>query len=123
MNEKFNRLMPESEGRALCYEISKPISIQGYQENFLPYAEKIIETHGEFRLLLYYTDYRGWEEAAAELDLKQYAQWGKHMTKLALVNAPEKEIMARMIRNPLTSAQLRFFSKDRLGEALTWVKS
>lgn len=107
----------------MCYEISKPISLEGYQGNFLGLAQKIIATYGEFRLLLYYTDYQGWEEQAAELDLKHYAEMGRHMTKLALVNAPEKELMARMIRNPLTNAELRFFAQNRLQEALEWVKS
>lgn len=122
MNEKFNRLMPESEGSLLCYEITKPISRAGYEENFLNLARKIIKDKGELRILNYFNPYQGWEEDAAELDIISHVDLGKFVTKMAFVNAPEKEVMARLIKKPLTSAQLRFFNKDQLSQALQWVK-
>ncbi len=123
MNNKFNRLMPESEGPVLCYEISKPISAQGYEENFLVHVRKIIETYGELRMLNHFTSYQGWEEQAAQMDLFAHVDLGKYVTKLALVNAPEKEIMARLIRKSLIKGQLRFFGNHQLAEAIAWVKS
>lgn len=123
MNDKFNRLMPESEGPVLCYEISKPISAEGYEENFLVHVRRILETYGELRLLNYFTAYQGWEEQAAQMDLLAHVDLGKYVTKIAFVNAPEKEIMARLIRKTLIKGQLRFFSKNQLAEAIDWVKS
>lgn len=123
MNDKFNRLMPESEGPALCYEISKPISREGYIENFLNPAKKVIESYGEIRLLTYFTSYRGWEEQAAELDIIAYLEMGQFVTKMAFVNTPEKEVMPRLIKKPMIKGEVKFFPEDRLQDAITWVKS
>jgi hypothetical protein len=123
MNDKFNRLMPESEGPVLCYEISKPISSEGYAENFLKPVTKIIETYGEVRILTYFTSYRGWEEQAAEMDLIAHVEIGQFATKMAFVNTPEKEVMARLIRKPLIKGEVRFFTEDRLQDAIIWIKS
>lgn len=123
MTEKFNRLLPESSGATLCYEISKPITVEGYQSNFLEPAKKIIAEYGELRLVLYYIDYKGWEADAARQDLSMNLEMGKYLKKMALVNAPEKEIMARVLRQPLSSGELRFFDKDKLQDAIAWAKT
>lgn len=122
VNEKLNRLMPESEGPVLCYEITKPISLEGY-ELFLKLVRDILERYGEVRVLMYYSDYQGWEKGAAEMDFASHIEFGPKLVKLAIVNAPEKEIMARIIRKPLTGAELRFFSEEGLQEALAWIKA
>lgn len=114
--------MPESGGSLLCYEITKPISAVGYEENFLKLARKIVKDKGELRLLNYYNPYQGWEEDAAELDIIAHIDLGKFIRKMAFVNAPEKEVMARLIKKPLTPAEIRFFTKDQLSQALIWVK-
>lgn len=123
MNDKFNRLMPESEGATLCYEITKPISVIGYEENFLNPARAIIKKYGELRLLNYFNPYQGWEEDAAQLDIITHLELGSFMKKMAFVNAPEKEVMARLIRRPLTKGELKFFTKTQLQDAIIWVKS
>jgi hypothetical protein len=123
MNEKFNRLMPESEGATLCFEISKPITREGYVENFLNPAKRIIETYGEIRLLTYFTSYRGWEEQAAEMDMIAYLEMGQFVTKMAFVNTPEKEVMARLIKKPMIKGEVKFFTTERLQDAILWVKS
>ncbi len=123
MNDKFNRLMPESEGATLCYELSKPITKQGYEENFLAPALQLVHKYGEVRLLIYYTSYKGWEKEAAEMDIAAHVELGRYLKKLALVNAPEKEIMSRFVKQPLHNAELKFFKTAQLEQALAWVKS
>lgn len=123
LNEKFNRLMPESEGPTLCYEISKPISVEGYEENFLIPARGLIAKYGEIRILNYFTSPIVWEEQAAIMDIGAHLEMGKYLKKIAFVNAPEKEIMARLIRTKLTSAEMRFFATAELKDAILWVKS
>jgi hypothetical protein len=123
MNDKFNRLMPESEGPALCYEISKPISAVGYEQNLLKPAREVIKKYGELRILNYFTTYQGWEEQAAEMDIMAHMELGRYVKKMAFVNAPEKEVMARLIKKPLTGAELRFFPSERLADAIKWIKS
>ncbi len=123
MNDKFNRLMPESEGATLCYELSKPITKQGYEENFLKPALQLVQKYGEVRLLMYYTSYKGWEKEAAEMDIAAHVELGRYLKKLALVNAPEKEIMSRFVKKPLNNAEMRFFKTEQLEQALAWVKS
>lgn len=123
MNDKFNRLMPESGGATLCYELSKPISKEGYEQNFLTPALAVINKYGELRLLLNYVDYKGWEAEAAHMDIAAHVELGRYLKKLALVNAPEKEIMSRLIKKPLNDAELRFFKREQLQDAIEWVKN
>ena len=115
--------MPESEGPALCYEISKPISAEGYEQNLLKPARELIKQYGEVRILNYFTSYQGWEEVAAEMDIMAHIELGRYVKKMAFVNAPEKEVMARLIKRPLTNAELRFFPTERLSDAVIWIKS
>ena len=92
INEKFNTIMPETTDKVLCIQVDKVISEEGYQQNFLPRIEKMIETYGEIRLLVHYLSFKGWEHDAAKEDMATFALLGKKLKKFALVNPPESEI-------------------------------
>lgn len=120
---KYNRLMPESDHHALCFDIHKPISREGYSENFMPRIEDMIARNGEVRLLLYYSAYQGWEVAAALLDMGAITTYGPKMTKFALVNPPKKEIMQFTVKKSLIKGEMRVFNADQLAEAVAWIKN
>ena len=79
-NEKYNVIMPESTDQALCVMIDRPIS-DGYSENFLPRVDKMIEIHGEIRVLIYFKVFQGWEEDAARHDMRAFAEYAKKFKK------------------------------------------
>jgi hypothetical protein len=68
MNDKFNTIMPETTDRTLCMMVDRPISADGYKENFLPRVKNMLERYGEIRCLIYFKNYQGWEEAAAAMN-------------------------------------------------------
>lgn len=122
MADHFNEIMPESDARVLCIRITKPISYDGFKNNFLPHLESLLKTSGEIRLLVDYADFRGWEAQAALEDFETFFKFGTKIKKMAFVSPPEKEIFKLKINRPLIGGEIRFFNKDELDVALDWVR-
>lgn len=121
--EKYNEVMPQTTDRVLCIAVDKPVSVEGYEENFLPRIKKMIEKTGEIRLLIWWRHYKGWELGAAIDDLEATARFGSKVKKMAYVNAPEKLIEKVSIQKSLYAGQIHFYESDALDEALDWVNS
>lgn len=122
MNEKFNTIMPESEGCVLCYMVDKPISASGYQENYLRRAREILEQYGDLRVLVYFKEYQGWEKEAAAMDFAQGHDHYARMSKIALVNPPPNLITLSELRKDIIKTPTRFFNENELQDALRWIK-
>lgn len=121
-NEKYQTIMPETDGRVLCVQVDKPISKVGYEQNFLPRLQNMLQEHGELRVLIYYKDYQGWEMEAAQNDMEAVLVYGKKVRKLALVNPPDREVFRREFKKPLISGELVVFKEEELSDAISWVK-
>ncbi len=117
----FNTIMPETTSRIICIQIEKPVSRAGYEGNFLPKIEKMLQQHGEIRILIFYKHFKGWEKEAAVMDLYTTARYGRHIVKMALVNPPEREIVSKTVKKSLLAGDLQFFAKEDLARALEWV--
>jgi hypothetical protein len=122
MTENNSHLMPETEGPLLCYEVTGHVTTEQYLD-FLARVKANISTYGEFRLLLVYDDFQGWQEQAAEMDVSLYVEYGKYFKKFCLVGPPDKEIMSKMIASSMISGELKIFAKGQFAAALAWVKS
>lgn len=120
--DKFNKITNESSGCLLCIIVDKPISLEGYTQNFLPRAQQIIEEYGELRLLVDYEFYQGWEEEAARLDMANVIEGGKFLTRIALINPPDRVVFQVKLKEPLLGGEIRIFNRDQLAEAMVWVK-
>ncbi len=122
MHQKFNTVMKETDDRTVCMMIDKPISPEGYKENFMPRVLDMLKRNGEIRVLVYYKEFKGWEEEATKFDSEALVQYGQYVKKLAFVNPPEKEIFHKKMTKPLIKGDIRFFAEADLQEALDWVK-
>lgn len=122
-NQKFNEIMPETTECALCMKIYKTITSQGYEENFLPRINEMIETQGTIRVLVYFKDFKGWEADAARNDMQTYARVAKKFTKIALVNPPETEVFRRFVKRAAFTGKLELFNESDLNEAIEWVNA
>ncbi len=122
-NPKYNIIMPETDDRAICMMVDKPISIEGYSKNFLPRIKAMVEKHGEIRALVYYKEYKGWEEQAALLDIATIADYGDKVLKIAMVNPPEKRILQFKIKQSMFTGTIKLFDENELQKAIEWVKS
>ena len=116
-----NYLMPESEGPLLCYAVVGAVT-EGSYIDFLKQVKDRIATYGEFRLLLDYQNFLGWEKEAAEMDVTFYIEQGKYMTKFCLVGPPDKEILSKSIASAMIAGELKVFSRDHFAQALAWAK-
>lgn len=121
MQDYHDEIMNETEGPYLCYWATRTVTDELYSD-YIERVKKSIKDYGEFYLLVAYKDFPGWTEPAAEKDLSFYTEYGKYMKKLALVNAPEKEIMAKLLRKNIIGGEMKLFSGDRLKDALAWLK-
>ena len=121
-NEKFNTIMPETTDRELCVMVDKPVSAEGYRENFLPRVEKMVAQFGELRFLVYFKKYQGWEEEAAMMDFAASYTIGNKIRRFAIVNPPQKYLTLQTLRGPMLSGETRIFNEDELQDAIIWVK-
>lgn len=122
MSQKYNRIMPESEGNVLAVEIGERITLEEYQEIFADAAATLLPKYEESRLLLNYTkDFYGWDIEAAEIDLGILSTKGHLLSKIALVNPPEKVLSRWLVLKPILGGELRIFTQ--VDEAINWVKS
>ena len=121
-NDKFNTIMPETEANIICIQVDKPISEQGYKENFILKIQNILEDYDTFKILVYYKEFKGWEENAAQLDMAAFVDFGSRLEKLALVNPPHKEILSRKLMKPMVGGDIQIFKENDLKLALSWIK-
>lgn len=122
MTDFRDEIMAETGGPVLCYRATRAVSDELYSD-YIHRVQEAVKAYGEFRLLIHYQDFPGWDAVAAEKDVGFYSQYGRYMKKLALVNPPDKEVMAKLLRKDIIGGAIRIFSGDRLGEAIDWVRS
>lgn len=123
MDDKYNETMPETDDRVLCMKISKPITKEGYTENFLPRLIERVNQNDELRLLVYYEKYQGWEADAAALDFEALQRFGEYSGKIAQVNPPESVVLKMKMMSAIMKEDIRFFEEDEFNDALEWVQS
>jgi hypothetical protein len=121
MPDHANIVMPESDDRALCISISQPITQEWFNSNMNRLA-RMLEDKGEIRFLVYYKEYKGWEEEAARDDAAAYIKTGRHFVKFAYVNPPGKTLLRHKMRLPMFGGEFRVFSAEEIDTAIGWVK-
>lgn len=119
----FNEVMPGCSDKTLYIKVTKPITTKGYEENFLPRVDKIIEKYGKFRLLVHFESFKGWEIGAARQDMETFVRLAGKIAKIALVNPPETEVFRRAIKKGVHEGEVKHFNEADLEDALKWVES
>lgn len=117
-----DEIMDETGGPVLCYRATRAVSDALYS-NYIERVQLCIKEFGEFRLLIYYKNFPGWDKEAASKDLPFYAEYGRFMKKLALVNPPDKEVMAKVLRKKIIGGEMKIFTEAQLPQALEWIKA
>ena len=117
--------MSESSDSVLCLEVSHKVTHESYNNLYLPALRKIFEKYGEVRILYFYPDperFPGWEESAAKQDLENVIEYGKHVGKIALVDAPDMVKKRWDLISPLLRGEVRNFSGKDLEKAVAWIQ-
>lgn len=114
--------MPETTDRELCIMVDRPMSAEGYKDNFMPRIQAMLEKYGELRILAYFKNYQGWEQEAATMDFATTPLIATKLKKCALVNPPESILLAAAIKKPITLGETKVFTEQELSQALVWIK-
>lgn len=118
--DKYNEI--KTDGDILIMVITKPITQEGYNDNFLPAFKSIIEKYGAVKTLVHYKDFQGWEQEASFDDLKSIAEYGKYLVKYAFINPPSKEVFKAQLSKDMLPGEMRIFTEDQYDEAMAWLK-
>lgn len=90
-------------------------------EELGPAVEKQIDAHEDIRILLRLGDFDGWTAGALWEDIKFDVKHFNDIDRLAVVgDEPWEKGMAKFCK-PFTTAEIRFFTPDRVEQAQQWL--
>jgi hypothetical protein len=119
-----NTFVPEwSNGPVLGFVVDHPITAHGFDSNFMPRVQAVLDKYGEVRLVVHFRAYKGWEEDAAQKDMGATLAIGKYFTKIALVNASERLVALFKVKQVVMPGEIRFFAESELQQALDWANT
>lgn len=120
---KYNDIIPEwSTEEALWFKIDKPISQEGFDNNFLPKIKGLLDSGSGMRIGLYFEQYKGYERDAVGSELAALLEYGKYVNKIAVLNPPEKVILHFKLKQPLIEGEIKYFEMAQQDEAIAWLK-
>jgi hypothetical protein len=120
----IEKLLPESSGKVIGFRIRGKLSEEDYTEVLVPIIEDELEKFPKVRVLLQVENFQGWTAGGAWEDLKNWPTF-RFVERMALVGDQSwDDLMTWMLRvfASFTHTELRFYRKERLGEALEWLR-
>lgn len=110
----------ERQGDRVTLQMSGTIEKSDYVD-ILPQLEKMVEDHGTVRAVVLLDGVEGWTPAALVEDLRFDWRHRKDVDKCAIVGETTGQKWLAKLAAPIFSGEVRFFPKDRLAEAESWV--
>ncbi len=108
-------------GKLLEVPVSGKLVHEDYL-HFVPEFDRLAEQHGKIRILFDMVDFHGWEAAAFWDDVKVGMKHHSDIEKMAMVGDKKWEKWMAVFCRPFTSAQIRYFDRDAIDEARTWLE-
>ncbi len=116
-------IMPELNERTLCFMVDGPMLAEEYK-TAEQYIDAMLESQGELRILVYFKNFSGWEEAATRSDADFTLRYSSRITKLAAVQPPAIFIAQMKFKEPLQkNMALRYYEESQLQEAIAWINA
>jgi hypothetical protein len=115
-------LQEETGGKALTVRLSGKLSKEDYGA-FVPEVERLIREHGTVRLLVEMRDFHGWDAGALWEDLKFDVKHFRDVERIAFVGDRRWQKGMAAFCKPFTTADIRYFDRERIGEARRWIAS
>lgn len=114
------RLMNQSSERVIGIKVSEKLTEKDYK-TLVPLIEEAIRKQGKIRLLWDMDDFEGWNVDALWQDLKFDTEHKDDIERLALVGDKQWE---KWISQPtkLFFDKAKYFDRDRVTEAWTWLR-
>ena len=114
-------LTEKNDGKLLEVRVSGKLVHEDYQ-HFVPEFDRLAEKHGKIRVLFDMVDFHGWEAAALWDDTKFYLRHNARIERLAMVGNKKWEEWMAVFCRPFTSAQIRYFDREEIDDARTWLE-
>ena len=113
--------MNETEGgRVLEVRLAGKLVKEDY-EQFVPAAERLVNAHGQIRLLVEMHDFHGWSAAALWQDLKFDMKHFRDIERPAVVGEKRWHHGAAVFCRPFTTTVISYFDAAQLAEARRWL--
>ncbi|MGB5451867.1 MAG: universal stress protein [Sedimenticolaceae bacterium] len=112
---------PVQEDNIVAFRLSGKLSHADYQ-TFLPRLEELIEANEHISVLLELVDFRGWDLTAAWDDFRFGVAHPDAFERIAIVGHGQLQHWMTLMAKPFTSAGVRFFEQEQLGEAWDWLR-
>lgn len=87
-----------------------------------PLVEETVKRHGRIRWLMDLTEFEGWEPASVWKEAKFDFQHFRDLEKVAVVGDSKWTQLLANVMDPLTPAEVKFFSPDERGVAKGWIE-
>ena len=116
------RLLPESDGHAVCITLDGLVKGEDFDSVFLESLRDAHKKHGSFNIAMYFTNHIGWDEKAAALSFDGFYRYGQHAKRIAYISPPPGKIMHVKLFQSCIAAEIRVFPEEELAAALAWVK-
>ena len=110
-----------NEKNILGFEISGKLTDEDF-ESFVPEIETNLKKHEKLRLLVVFTEFKGWDLHALWEDIKFDFKHFNDFEKIALVGETNWQKWMSIFCKPFTMARVKYFEKDEIVEAMEWLE-
>ena len=116
-------LLPESDDKTLVVKVAGTLTGEDYEKHFIPAMEQRLAHHKKINvLILFDTDFNGWEAQAAWDDMVFGIQHRNDFEKMAVVADQQWIQWATQVGAYFMDGQIKTFSQDQFSDALNWIK-
>lgn len=116
-------ILPQSDDRTLCLRFEGAVTKKDHADNLITPMRAMIEKHGEYNLLIWFSDtYRGYEQDAADQSFQTIRELGRFARRIAYINPSARKIFQTNIIRVLLGKDVRNFSPEQIDEAVAWLK-
>jgi hypothetical protein len=115
-------LFERADGKVVEIEATGKLEREDYG-SFVPEFERLINAHGQIRVLFNMTDFHGWTLGALWEDLKFDLRHFRDIDRVAIIGDKTWERWMSHFCQPFTLAEVRYYDRSEKAEAREWIES
>lgn len=115
-------ILSESTGNILAVKATEKLTVEDYENIFIPELNKLIKKYGKIRVLIYLdNNFDGWELEALWDDAKYGINHREDFEKIAVVGGPAWVRWTTKISSPFMGGEIKTFAGKNLQIAYNWI--
>lgn len=118
-------ILPESNEDTICVRYTGTVSADDFDRYHHQELVRRAQERGFFNMVvLYDSEYEGWEGDAAAANLRSIISLTDKARKLAYVNPKKRKVfLMSMVSDLLVNAEIRYFDEGEYQQAVEWVNN